>query len=75
MSQQGFNLLEALFSGAKTIVQGLGGALKHVVRIVLEEVDKSSFGRAATRILEGPQTDSSVRRATLLKKNESWQRS
>lgn len=47
------NFLEALFSGAKAIVKELVSVARTVVREVLKEVDRSAFGRSATRLVDG----------------------
>jgi hypothetical protein len=46
-------LLDALFSGAKALLNEVIAAGRAVVREVLKEVDQSAFGRAATRLVDG----------------------
>lgn len=45
--------LDSLFSGAKVFVRELATVAAEAVRVVLEEIDRSSFGRAATQIIQG----------------------
>ena len=47
------NLLEALFSGARALVREVVSIGRAAVREILKEVNKSSFGRAATKLVEG----------------------
>lgn len=47
------SILESLFAGAKALVREVAKAAAEAVRIVLDEIDRSSFGRAATRFVEG----------------------
>lgn len=47
------NLLEALFSGARALVREVVSIGRAAVREILKEVDNSSFGRAATKLVEG----------------------
>ena len=44
-------ILEALFSGAKAFVREAVSVARDAVRVILEEVDRSSFGRAATGLV------------------------
>ena len=53
--------LESLFSGAKAFIREVVVPVLHAakqvavetVRVVLEEIDRSEFGRAATRLIDG----------------------
>ena len=45
--------LESLFSGVKVLVSELVTVVAEAVRVVLEEIDRSSFGRAATQLVQG----------------------
>lgn len=45
--------LDSLFSGVKVFVRELVIVAAEAVRVVLDEIDKSSFGRAATELLQG----------------------
>lgn len=47
------SFLQSLFAGAKMILKGLVHVAADVVRVVLNEVDKSAIGRAATDVLRG----------------------
>jgi hypothetical protein len=47
------NLLEALFSGARALVREVVSIGRTAVREILKEIDNSSFGRAATKLVEG----------------------
>ncbi|MBL8526389.1 MAG: hypothetical protein JNL68_01755 [Burkholderiales bacterium] len=64
------NLLEAVFSGVRAIVREVGMAAREAVGIVLQEIDRSPIGRAATRILEGT-ADRLFRRASDLADEEA----
>jgi hypothetical protein len=44
-------ILEALFSGAKAFVREAVQVAREAVRVILEEVDRSSFGRAAAGLV------------------------
>ncbi|MDR2188665.1 MAG: hypothetical protein LBE62_11560 [Azonexus sp.] len=46
-------ILTSLFSGVKALVREVVGVVAEGVRAVLEEIDKSSFGRAATQLVQG----------------------
>ena len=45
--------IESLFSGVRVFVRELVTVVAEAVRVVLEEIDRSSFGRAATQFVEG----------------------
>ena len=45
--------LDALFSGAKALAKELVGVGGTLVREILREIDNSSFGKAATRVVSG----------------------
>ena len=45
--------LELLFSGVRVFVSELVTVVAEAVRVVLEEIDQSSFGRAATQLVQG----------------------
>jgi hypothetical protein len=45
--------LDSLFSGAKVFVRELVTVVAEAVRVVLEEIDRSSFGHAATQLIQG----------------------
>ena len=45
--------LDSLFSGAKVFVKELVTVVGEAVRVVLEEIDRSSFGKAATELVHG----------------------
>ena len=45
--------LESLFSGAKVFVKEFVAIAAEAVRVVLDEIDKSAFGRAATQLVQG----------------------
>lgn len=45
--------LESLFSGVRVFVSELVTVVADAVRVVLEEIDRSSFGRAATQFVHG----------------------
>lgn len=45
--------LESIFSGAKVFVRELVTVVAEAVRVVLEEIDRSNFGRAATQLIQG----------------------
>ena len=45
--------LESLFSGVKVFVSELITVVADAVRVVLEEIDRSSFGRATTQLVQG----------------------
>lgn len=47
------NFLDALFSGAKALVTELVSVGATLVREILREIDNSSFGKAATRVVSG----------------------
>lgn len=55
------SFLESLFSGAKAFIREVVVPVLHAakqvavetVRVVLEEIDRSEFGRAATRLIDG----------------------
>jgi hypothetical protein len=47
------SFLDALFSGAKALVKGLVEVGRTLVREVFQEIDNSSFGKAATRVVSG----------------------
>lgn len=46
-------LLDSLFSGVKVFVRELVSVVGEAVRVVLEEIDRSSIGRAATEFVQG----------------------
>lgn len=46
-------LLDSIFSGVKVFVRELVTVAAEAVRVVLDEIDKSSFGRAATELIQG----------------------
>lgn len=46
-------LLDSLFAGVKVFVRELVTVASEAVRVVLEEIDKSSFGRATTELIQG----------------------
>ena len=45
--------LDSLFSGVKVFVSELVTVVADAVRVVLEEIDRSSFGRATTQLVQG----------------------
>lgn len=47
------SFLDALFSGAKALAKELVGIGSTLVREILREIDSSSFGKAATRVVSG----------------------
>lgn len=47
------SLLDTLWGGAKALIQGVTSAAREVVRAVLEEIDRSSIGRATTQLIHG----------------------
>lgn len=47
------SLLDSLFSGVKVFVKELVTVVGEAVRMVLEEIDRSSFGKAATELVRG----------------------
>lgn len=47
------SFLDALFSGAKALAKELVGIGTTLVREILHEIDNSSFGKAATRVVAG----------------------
>lgn len=47
------DFLDSLFSGVKVFVKELVTVVGDAVRIVLEEIDRSSFGKAATGLVRG----------------------
>ncbi len=47
------NFLDALFSGAKALAKELVDIGSTLVREILREIDNSSFGKAATRVVSG----------------------
>lgn len=47
------NLLDSLFTGVKVFVRELVTVVGEAVKVVLEEIDRSSFGRAATGFVQG----------------------
>ena len=47
------SLLDTLWGGAKALIQGVASAAREVVRAVLEEIDRSSIGRATTQLIHG----------------------
>jgi phenylpyruvate tautomerase PptA (4-oxalocrotonate tautomerase family) len=46
-------LLDVLFSGVRAFVSEIAEVAREAVRVVLEEVDRSTFGRAATGLVKG----------------------
>ncbi|MCZ2115241.1 MAG: hypothetical protein LC131_15640 [Anaerolineae bacterium] len=46
-------ILDALFSGVRALVREVVTVAAEAVHVVLEEIDKSSFGRAATQLVQG----------------------
>lgn len=47
------SILDSLFSGVKVFVKELVTVVGEAVRVVLEEIDRSSFGKAATELVHG----------------------
>lgn len=47
------SLLDTLWAGAKALVQGVAVASREVVRAVLDEIDRSSIGKATTQLIYG----------------------
>jgi len=47
------NLLDSIFSGVKIFVAEVITVARESVRAVLEEIDRSSFGKAATQFVQG----------------------
>ena len=47
------SFLNSLFSGVKVFVREIASAAADAVRIVLEEIDRSAFGKAATGLVRG----------------------
>ena len=45
--------LDSLFAGAKAFLKGAVVAVRETVKAVLEEIDNSSFGKAATQLVRG----------------------
>lgn len=46
-------ILDSLFSGVKALVREVITVVAEAVHVALEEIDKSSFGRAATQLVQG----------------------
>lgn len=47
------SFLDSLFSGAKAFVRELVSVVSEAVKVILEEVDRSVFGKAATELVKG----------------------
>lgn len=47
------NILDSIFSGAKVIIQQLVTVATEAIKLVLEEIDRSPFGHAATQLVQG----------------------
>ena len=47
------SLLDTLWGGAKALIQGAVSVAREVVRAVLEEIDRSSIGKATTQLIHG----------------------
>lgn len=43
--------LDSLFAGAKAFLKGAVVVVRETVKAVLEEIDNSSFGKAATQLV------------------------
>ena len=47
------SFLDSLFSGVKVFVNEFVTVVSEAVKVVLEEIDRSSFGKAATQLVKG----------------------
>ena len=47
------SLLDSIFSGAKAFVKEIVSVVSETVKVVLEEIDRSAFGKAATQLVQG----------------------
>ena len=47
------SLLDSIFSGAKAFIREIVSVVAETVKLILEEIDRSAFGKAATQMVQG----------------------